>query len=236
MRAALAKLAEAAAVVLVVATLVFLALRLLPGDPARLVLGDEASASEVEAMRHRLGVDAPLHVQYARFLIGLVHLDFGESLRHPGEAAWTRVAAAIGPTAALALIAVALGAVVGVGVAVLARGPWLGARARSALAAAPTAVAATPLLSFAPLATYVLAARLRVVPLPADPDAGAGGLLFAAALLALPLAAAVARVSGAALEGVVARSSSPSRARKAGATRGRSSSTRSRRAPARSSP
>jgi peptide/nickel transport system permease protein len=202
-RAALAKALEAALVVVVVATLVFLALRLLPGDPARLVLGDEASADEIASMRHRLGVDAPLHVQYARFLAGLVRLDFGESLRHPGEPAWARVASSIGPTAALALIAVALGAVAGIGVAVLARGPWLGLRARRVLAAAPTAVAATPLLSFAPLATYVLAARLRVVPLPADPEAGAGGLLFAASLLALPLAAAVARVSGAALEGVI---------------------------------
>lgn len=202
-RALVAKAGEAFVVVLVVATLVFLALRLLPGDPARLVLGDEAGAAEVEAMRHRLGVDAPLHVQYARFLIGLVRLDFGESLRHPGQAAWTRVAEAIGPTSALALVAVALGAAVGVGVAVLARGPWLGARARRFLVAVPTAVAATPLLSFAPLATYVLAARLRVVPLPADPEAGAAGLLFASSLLALPLAAAVARVAGAALDGVV---------------------------------
>ena len=201
-RAVFGKALEALAVVLAVGTFVFLALRLLPGDPARLVLGDEASATEVEAMRHRLGVYAPLHVQYARFVLGLFRLDFGESLRHPGQTAWSRVGESIGPTAALALLAVGVGAVAGVGVAVLAAGPWL-PRARRFLTAAPTAVAATPLLSFAPLATYVLAARLRIVPLPADPDAGAAGLLFAAVLLSLPLAAAVARVSRAALANVI---------------------------------
>ena len=195
------RVVEAALVVFVVASLAFFALRLLPGDPARLVLGDEASADEVAAMRHRLGVDVPIHVQYIRFLGGLLRLDFGESLRHPGQASWSRVAEAIGPTASLALIAVSLGAFVGVTVAVLGVGPWF-PRARRMLGALPTAVAATPLLSFAPLVTWLLAAKLRIAPLPADPDAGAGGTLFAAALLALPLAAAVARVSRAALLGV----------------------------------
>jgi peptide/nickel transport system permease protein len=50
--------------------------------------------------------------------------------------------------------------------------------------------------------TFALAARLRVVPLPGDPDAGFAGLLFASGLLSLPLAAHVARVSRAALDDV----------------------------------
>src|SRR5262249_27521748 len=63
-------------------------------------------------------------------------------------------------------------------------------------------VAATPLLAFAPVLTYAFAARLRVVPLPGDPEAAFGGLLFASALLGLPLGANVARVSRAALDDV----------------------------------
>jgi peptide/nickel transport system permease protein len=61
-------------------------------------------------------------------------------------------------------------------------------------------VASTPLLSFAPLVTYVFAVKLRVAPLPGDPDASIAGLLFASSLLALPLGAHVARVGRAALD------------------------------------
>ena len=61
-------------------------------------------------------------------------------------------------------------------------------------------VAAVPLLAVAPVLTYLLAARARLVPLPGDPDSGLAGLAFASALLAVPLAAQLARVGRAALE------------------------------------
>ncbi len=176
----------------------FFALRLLPGDPAVLVLGDQASGAELAALRHKLHTDQPLLVQYARFVSGLVRFDFGESLRRPGVAASTRVGAALGPTAELTFVAMAIGAVVGLSLAALAAGPWLGAR-RRLVDRALVGVAAVPLLSFAPLLTYLLAARLRVVPLPGDPEAGVLGLLFAAGLLSVPLAAQLARIARAAL-------------------------------------
>lgn len=217
--AALGRLAEAALVVLALATLVFLALRLLPGDPAALVLGDQASLAERAALRAALHLDEPLWMQYARFLRGLVTLDLGESVRRPGTSAALRVAQAAGPTASLAGLAVLLGAVVGVSAAVLGAGPWLGARRRWVDRAA-TALAATPLLAFAPVLTFALAARLRVVPLPGDPDAGAAGLVFASGLLALPLAAHVARVSRASLDDV-ARAQFLAAARAKGASHAR---------------
>jgi peptide/nickel transport system permease protein len=64
------------------------------------------------------------------------------------------------------------------------------------------AAAAAPLVAFAPVLTWALAARLRLVPLPGDPDAGVSGLLFASALLAVPLAAHVGRIARAALADV----------------------------------
>lgn len=191
--------AEAAAVVLSLATLVFLALRLLPGDPAALVLGDQASEADRAVLRSKLHLDEPIFVQYARFVVGLLTLDLGESVRRPGVSATSRVLEAAGPTAELAGLAVGLGALVGIAAAILGAGPWLGAR-RTVVDKVATALAATPLLAFAPLLTYALAARLRVVPLPGDPEAGFGGLLFASGLLALPLAAHVARVSRAAID------------------------------------
>ena len=194
-------LAEAALVVLTLATLVFLALRILPGDPAALVLGDQASPAERAALDAKLHLDEPMWLQYARFLKGLVTFDLGESVRRPGVSAVARVLGAIGPTASLAAVAVVLGAILGIGAAILGAGPWLGAR-RTWIDRAATALAATPLLAFAPVLTFALAARLRVVPLPGDPEAGLAGLLFASGLLALPLAAHVARVSRAALDDV----------------------------------
>lgn len=199
LQALLVRALEALAVLLALATLVFLALRLLPGDPAALVLGDQASEAELAALRHKLHLDESMIVQYARFVAGLFTLDLGESLRRPGVGAMARVVEALGPTAQLAGVAVGLGAVLGVLAAVLAVGPWLGTRRRW-VERVLVAVAATPLLAFAPLVTFGLAVRARVIPLPGDPDAGVQGLLFAAGLLAIPLAAQVGRIARAALE------------------------------------
>jgi peptide/nickel transport system permease protein len=185
----------------VLASLVFFAMRLLPGDPATLILGDQAGEDELRALRERLGFDRPLYVQYAFFLRGLCTFDFGESLRRPGIGAGARVLSALGPTSELASLAVLMGAFAGVTLAVLAVGPWLGPRKRY-IERAFVAVAAAPLIAFAPLLTYFLAARWRLVPLPGDPDAGASGLLFASGLLAVPLAAHVGRIGRVALSEV----------------------------------
>ncbi len=192
------RLLEALVVLLVLASLVFFALRLVPGDPAALILGDQAGPAELAQLRARLHLDESLPRQYARFLHGLLTLDLGDSLRRPGVPALRRVGEALGPTGALAGVAVAMGSVLGVGVALVSVGPWLGARRRWIERGLLT-VSAVPLLSFAPVLTYLLAARLRVVPLPGDPDAGVPGLLFASALLAIPLAAQVGRTGRAAL-------------------------------------
>ena len=192
---------EAALVLVLLASLVFLAMRLLPGDPAALVLGDQADPAELARLRAQLGLDRPLYVQYAHFLRGLPTLDLGDSIRRPGTPASARVLAALGPTAELAGVAVLFGSVVGIGLAVLGAGPWLGRR-RAWVDRAVTAVAGVPLLSFAPVLTYALAARLRWVPLPGDPEAGALGTLYASALLSIPLGMQVARIGRAALEDV----------------------------------
>jgi len=197
-RAFASQLAGQLVVVLGLASAVFFSLRLLPGDPAALVLGELAGEDERAALRARLFLDRPLYVQYALFLKRLVTLDLGDSLRRPGTTVLSRLAGALGPTAELAVLAVALGALYGTGLAVLAAGPWLGKR-RVVVERLLDVVAATPLLAFAPLATFVLAARLRVLPLPGDPDAGLAGLVFASALLALPLGAHVGRITRAAL-------------------------------------
>ena len=194
-----ARAAFGACVVLgVFATLVFFALRLLPGDPTSLILGDEATALERANLARKLGFDVPLPMQYARFLGGLLRLDLGASLAHPGRSAFSCVVTALKNTSMLAFVSVSLGAIGGIAAALLAVGPWLG-RHRHRVHSAILVVAATPLLAFAPLATWIFAVRLAWTPLPGDPDNGVWGLVFAGVLLSLPLGAQVARIARASL-------------------------------------
>ncbi|MDR7483649.1 MAG: ABC transporter permease [Armatimonadota bacterium] len=62
-----------------VTVIVFALIRLIPGDPARLILGLQASEDEVQRLRLELGLDRPLYVQYARFLARLARGDLGQS-------------------------------------------------------------------------------------------------------------------------------------------------------------
>ncbi len=64
-----------------VSLLIFLALRALPGDPARLMAGPEATQEAVDAMRTRLGLDRSLVEQYMSFAVNAVQGDFGTSIR-----------------------------------------------------------------------------------------------------------------------------------------------------------
>jgi len=76
------RLLQTLPVLLGVATLVFLLIHLVPGDPARSMLGDAASEEEIDRLRDALRLNEPLLVQYKSFLTGLVRGDLGSSLRN----------------------------------------------------------------------------------------------------------------------------------------------------------
>jgi glutathione transport system permease protein len=61
--------------------LVFMLVHLLPGDPARLAAGQDATPETVELVRKDLGLDKPMPQQFLRFVNGVLHWDFGMSLR-----------------------------------------------------------------------------------------------------------------------------------------------------------
>jgi ABC-type dipeptide/oligopeptide/nickel transport system permease component len=65
----------------VVVSVVFLLIHLVPGDPIVQMLGEGATATDVSAMRHAYGLDAPLPEQYAHYIRGVAHADLGQSLR-----------------------------------------------------------------------------------------------------------------------------------------------------------
>ncbi len=69
-------------VFIIVTVLVFLMIRLIPGDPARVILGEKAPLEKLAAKRVEMGLDKPLIVQFGIYLKDLVHLNFGESIRY----------------------------------------------------------------------------------------------------------------------------------------------------------
>ena len=63
-----------------ISIVVFLLLRLTPGDPAEVMLGERATPEKVAALRKQLGLDRPLYVQYVEFVGRLAHGDLGKSI------------------------------------------------------------------------------------------------------------------------------------------------------------
>jgi peptide/nickel transport system permease protein len=61
--------------------IIFLMLRLIPGDPAAAILGDKATDAQVELKREQMGLNKPIYVQYAYYLRDLAHLDLGKSTK-----------------------------------------------------------------------------------------------------------------------------------------------------------
>lgn len=68
-------------VLLGVTLLVFLVMQIAPGDPAQIMLGPKATETSLAQLRHELGLDQPLHIQYARWLSRVVQGDWGRSIQ-----------------------------------------------------------------------------------------------------------------------------------------------------------
>jgi peptide/nickel transport system permease protein len=113
-----------------VTTVVFMFVRLLPGDPASAILGTSESFQPTEAqlntVRQRLGLDRPLHEQYATYLSGLVRGDLGQSLTS-GRDVSLDLRLRLGRTLQLMVPALLLSSLLGIAIGVLA------ARARGRL-------------------------------------------------------------------------------------------------------
>lgn len=67
-------------VMLLVVTIVFVIVRITPGDPAAVMLGPDATSADIAALRTQLGLDRPLLVQYFQYLADVVRGDFGQSI------------------------------------------------------------------------------------------------------------------------------------------------------------
>jgi peptide/nickel transport system permease protein len=121
-------------IILLVTVIVFFALRLLPGDPLVIFLGQNASsgvisAQEIERLRHEYGLDLPLAVQYGRWLWGILHGNLGTSIYYH-ENVGTLMGERFPITLHLGLVAFVIANVGGILMGIAAairRGTWIDA-------------------------------------------------------------------------------------------------------------
>ena len=109
-----------------VSFIVFIAVRALPGDPARLMAGPDATEAALEGVRRRLGLDQPVLVQYGYFILNALQGDLGLSLRSKIPVT-KEIADRFPNTLMLAVVSYAFAVVAGVSAGVLAavhRGRW----------------------------------------------------------------------------------------------------------------
>src|SRR5881397_2434776 len=107
------RLAFACVTLFAVLTLVFVLVRIVPGDPAQLILGDQASREAIDALRQRLGLDMPLTRQYIVFLTGALRGDWGVSLVS-GQPVIGEVLKVLPWTIQLTLVSLIIGIAIGV--------------------------------------------------------------------------------------------------------------------------
>lgn len=106
-------------VMLVVATVLFIILHLTPGDPARVMLGEQATEERVVELRRQLGLDQPLIVQLLQWYGRVLQLDLGDSL-YAQEPVIRQIARHWEPTATLTILAVVMATGIGVPIGVFA--------------------------------------------------------------------------------------------------------------------
>ncbi|HEV2357419.1 MAG TPA: ABC transporter permease [bacterium] len=113
------RLVQLLPVLLGVSVLVFLGMHLVPGDVAQLLLGEKGTEADLARLRHQLGLDQPLYVQYGRFLAGAVRGDFGASIRTRQAVIW-EIGQALPVTVELSLAALVFAVACGLAIGVVA--------------------------------------------------------------------------------------------------------------------
>ncbi|MGD9913049.1 MAG: ABC transporter permease [Rhizobiaceae bacterium] len=191
------------ATLLVASVVVFAVLEILPGDPARLMLGMDASEDALRALREQMGLNAPLVSRYFNWIGGLLVGDFGRSYTYSSPVI-DLVRERVVVTLPLAIISLVLSTAIAipVGIYSASRRGRMGDTASMAVAQFGVAV---PNFWFALLLVYIFAVWLRLLPSGGFPGWSAGigpalqSLILPAIALALPQAAILSRVTRTAL-------------------------------------
>jgi len=184
-----------------ISLMLFFLLRALPGDPAQVIAGELATQKEVELIRHQLGLDQPVYVQYAKFLYRIVQLDLGVSTRtqHPVT---KEIAPRLLNTVILAVAATILACLLGIPAGIIAA-----VKPYTTLDMVVTALAlfgmSMPAFWLGLMLIIIFSVKLKLLPV-----GGSGGALFLilpAITLAAYLLASIARNTRSAMMEVLAQ-------------------------------
>jgi peptide/nickel transport system permease protein len=107
----LRRLGRLLATVWLISTIIFFVIRVVPGDPALVIAGVDATAEDIAAIRARIGTDRPLPAQYLDWLWRVVRFDFGTSLTS-GQPVTALIFERFGLTLSLALLGMLISVVV----------------------------------------------------------------------------------------------------------------------------
>jgi peptide/nickel transport system permease protein len=182
---------------------VFIVLEIVPGDPARLMLGMNATEDAVLALQQQMGLDQPLLVRYFSWIGGLLVGDFGKSYTY-SVPVLNLITERIAVSLPLALISLFLSTIIAIPVGLFSASRR-GTMADSGTMAIAQVGVAIPNFWFALLLVYVFAVTLRLVPAGGFPGWNAGlwtafkSLILPSIALGLPQAAILARVTRSAL-------------------------------------
>lgn len=169
-----------------VVTLSFLCLYVLPGDPARIVLGPQASQSSIELFRTERALDRPLVEQYGRYVTGLARLDLGFSYSRRQQVG-SLVVERVGSTMLLTMTALSIAIVIGLTLPLalaIRRAP----RASGAISAALQTVAFVPPYLLALVILIFATTMTNLTPVLFNPDHVVTWILASLTLAVYPTA------------------------------------------------
>jgi peptide/nickel transport system permease protein len=168
------RLASTIPVVVVVAALIFVVLRLAPGDPALAIAGDGASPAQLHALRVQLGLDKSVLQQFVIWAEALLRLDFGQSLYYHIPVT-TLIGQRLPPTAALAVLTMLISVPIAVYLGALAASNQ-GSFIDRAVNAAAVVAFSVPVFVLGYLLIWLVALKLGLLPVQGTGPADAGPL------------------------------------------------------------
>ncbi len=198
LRHILRRLLLAIPTLIVVITIIFVIVRVIPGDPARARLGDQASEEAVEQLQEELGLNQSIWGQYVDYMTGLVQGDLGRSLVNRSPA-WDQIQTVLPHTIELTIVSIVLALLLGIPTGVITaikRNTWVDYTGRIVSLAGLSA----PAFYIGILLIYIFAAKLGWFPAIgagdfSDPVDNLHSLVLPAITLGLVETAYVARMT-----------------------------------------
>ncbi len=150
-------------VVWAVVTLVFLLIHLVPGDPVRNALGENATEAQVAELKHKLGLDLPLTRQYYNYMSGLLRGELGVSLLNPADRVFDKIINRYPATIELAFAGLLVAVLISIPLGVTA-GRYQGKLVDNIASVVALLGISAPAFVIGPLLIFIFAIKLNWLP------------------------------------------------------------------------